>query len=92
MITKILTLLKIARRIAQSDIINIVSKFHEVPKIVKFFSYIFSFSFPNSNKLDNKNIKEEEKLCNSIQKLGTTFIKLGQFFSTRPDIIGDEIA
>ena len=59
MITKILTLLKIARRIAQSDIINIVSKFHEVPKIVKFFSYIlsFSFSFSNSNKLDNKNLK-----------------------------------
>jgi len=92
MITKILTLFKIARRIAQSDIINIVSKFHEVPKTVKFFSYILSFSFSNSNKLNNKNINEEEKLCNSIQKMGTTFIKLGQFLSTRPDIIGNEIA
>ena len=92
MITKILILFKIARRIAQSDIINIISKFHEVPKIVKFFSYILSFSFSNSNKLNNKNINEEEKLCNSIQKMGTTFIKLGQFLSTRPDIIGDEIA
>ena len=66
MITKILTLFKIARRIAQSDIINIISKFHEVPKIVKFFSYILSFSFSNSNKLNNKNVNEEEKLCNSI--------------------------
>ena len=92
MITKILTLFKIARRIAQSDIINIVSKFHEVPKTVKFFCYILSFSFSNSNKLNNKNINEEEKLCNSIQKMGTTFIKLGQFLSTRPDIIGNEIA
>ena len=92
MITKILTLFKMARRIAQSDIINIVSKFHEVPKIVRFFCYILSFSFSNSNKLDKKNINEEDKLCNSIQKMGTTFIKLGQFLSTRPDIIGNEIA
>ena len=92
MITKILTLFKIARRIAQSDIMNIVSKFHEVPKIVKFFSYILSFSFSGSNKLNNKSTSEEERLCNSIQKMGTTFIKLGQFLSTRPDIIGNEIA
>ena len=92
MITKILTLFKMARRIAQSDIINIVSKFHEVPKIVRFFCYILSFSFSSSNKLDKKNINEEDKLCNSIQKMGTTFIKLGQFLSTRPDIIGNEIA
>ena len=56
MITKILTLFKIARRIAQSDIINIVSKFHEVPKTVKFFCYILSFSFSNSNKLNNKSV------------------------------------
>ena len=92
MITKILTLFKMARRIAQSDIINIVSKFHQVPKIVRFFCYILSFSFSSSNKLDKKNINEEDKLCNSIQKMGTTFIKLGQFLSTRPYIIGNEIA
>ena len=92
MITKILTLFKMARRIAQSDIINIVSKFHQVPKIVRFFCYILSFSFSSSNKLDKRNINEEDKLCNSIQKMGTTFIKLGQFLSTRPDIIGNEIA
>ena len=92
MITKILTLFKIARRIAQSDIINIVSKFHEVPKTVRFFCYILSFSLYGSNKLYKKNTSEEDKLCNSIQKMGTTFIKLGQFLSTRPDIIGNEIA
>ena len=31
------------------------------------------------------------KLCNSIQNMGTTFIKLGQFLATRPDIIGEGI-
>ena len=92
MIKKILTLFKIARKVAQSDVLNIVSKFHKVPKTVKFFFYILSFSFAASNKLDNKNINEEEKLCNSIQEMGTTFIKLGQFLSTRPDIIGENLS
>ncbi len=90
MIRKIITLFKIARKIAQSDIVNIVSKFHEIPKIIKFFFYLLSF-YPKK-KLHDKNINGDEKLCNSIQEMGTTFIKLGQFLSTRPDIIGNEIA
>ena len=92
MLKKILTLFKIARRISQSNIINIVSKFHEIPKIVKFFSYILSISFYKSDEVNNKKMSESEILCNSIQKMGTTFIKLGQFLSTRPDIIGEEIS
>ena len=93
MLKKIIILFKIARRISQSEIINIFSKFHEIPKIVKFFSYILSFSFSRSENLKkNKSISESEELCSSIQRMGTTFIKLGQFLSTRPDIIGDEIA
>ena len=76
MIKKVITLLKIARKIAQSDLINIISKFHEIPKIVNFFAYILSFSFSQTNKLNYKNINEEEKLCNSIQEMGKTFIKL----------------
>ena len=92
MINKIIILFKIARKLAQSDAIKIISKFQEPPKIIKFFSYLLSFSFSNSNKSVDKNLNEEQKLCNSIQEMGTTFIKLGQFLSTRPDIIGDEIA
>ena len=33
-----------------------------------------------------------EKLCLALQGMGTTFIKLGQFLATRPDIIGEELA
>ena len=92
MINKIIILFKIARKLAQSDAIKIISKFHEPPKILKFFSYLLSFSFSNSNKSVDKNLNEEQRLCSSIQEMGTTFIKLGQFLSTRPDIIGDDIA
>ena len=91
MINKIITLFKIARKLSQSDAMKIISKFHEPPKIIKFFFYLLSFSFSNPKKEDN-NLNEEQRLCNSIQEMGTTFIKLGQFLSTRPDIIGNEIA
>ena len=91
MINKIITLFKIARKLAQSDAMKIISKLYEPPKIIKFFFYLFSFSFSNPKK-ENNNLNEEQKLCNSIQEMGTTFIKLGQFLSTRPDIIGIEIA
>ena len=33
-----------------------------------------------------------EKLCQSLEDMGTTFIKLGQFLATRPDIIGQSLA
>ena len=38
----------------------------------------------------NKDIGE--RLSNSLETMGTTFIKLGQFLATRPDIIGDELS
>ena len=31
-------------------------------------------------------------MCIALQGMGTTFIKLGQFLATRPDIIGEEMA
>ena len=33
-----------------------------------------------------------QKLCDALQEMGTTFIKLGQFLATRPDIIGQSLA
>ena len=90
MIKKIFILLKIARKLALSDALKIVSKIHEPPLIIKIFLGIFSISlFGKINQ--NLNLSDEERLCNSIQDMGTTFIKLGQFLSTRPDIIGENI-
>ena len=31
-------------------------------------------------------------MCDALQEMGTTFIKLGQFLATRPDIIGQSLA
>ena len=91
MIKKIFTLFKIARTLAVSDALKIIYKFHKPPLFVKVFFKIFSLSFNKTNN-ENMNISDEGRLCKSIQSMGTSFIKLGQFLSTRPDIIGDKLA
>ena len=91
MIKKIFILLKLARKLALSDALKIVSKTHEPPLIIKIFLGIFSISlFGKTNQ--NLNLSDEERLCNSVKDMGTTFIKLGQFLSTRPDIIGEKLS
>ena len=46
----------------------------------------------HQKKITIKANRPGEKLCNSLESMGPTFIKLGQFLATRPDIIGEEIA
>jgi len=90
MIKKIIILFKLARKIALSDALNVISKIQKPPLIINFFFSIFSFSFKKDDQFQN--FSDEEKLCASIQNMGTTFIKLGQFLATRPDIIGEKLS
>ena len=90
MIKKLLVLFKLGRKLAKSDVLNIVSKFNKPPTIIKVLFHILSFSF--SNKKDDLKNNEGKKLSKSLQSMGTTFIKLGQFLATRPDIIGEELS
>jgi ubiquinone biosynthesis protein len=91
MIKKLLILFKLGRKLAKSDALIIASKFHSPPLTVKIFFKILSFSFSNKNEI-NYNIDQGKRLSDSLQSMGTTFIKLGQFLATRPDIIGDELS
>ena len=91
MIKKLITLFKLGRKIAKSDIINITSKFQEPPLLIRFLFKILSFSFAPQNK-NNFNKNEGERLSEALESMGTTFIKLGQFLATRPDIIGEDLS
>ena len=91
MIKKIVTLFKIARTLALSDALDVIYKIHQPPLSLKIFFKLFSIKFSKKNK-ETSNLSDEEKLCNSIQNMGTSFIKLGQFLSTRPDIIGEKLS
>jgi len=90
-IKKIITLFRLGRKVAKSDILNITSKFQEPPLIVKILFKILSFSF-SAKEQTSINKDEGERLSNSLESMGTTFIKLGQFLATRPDIIGEELS
>ena len=91
MISKLITLFKLGRKVAKSDILEITSKFQEPPLAVKILFKILSFSFSTK---EQKKIDKDigERLSNSLESMGTTFIKLGQFLATRPDIIGEELS
>ena len=89
MIKKLITLFKIGRRLALSDALNIISKIYEIPIIIRlFFSLMGIFGKKNINQQYN----EQERLCRSMESMGITFIKLGQFLATRPDIIGEKLS
>ena len=90
MIKRLITLFKLGRKIAKSDALVIATKFNEVPILIKILFKILGFSF--SNKNHTFQVREEVKLSDSLQSMGTTFIKLGQFLATRPDIIGEELS
>ena len=91
MIKKLFILFKLGRKLAKSDALTIVTKFNEPPLVIKILFKIIGFSFSNNNEV-NQFENEEQKLSNSLQSMGTTFIKLGQFLATRPDIIGEELS
>ena len=91
MIKKIIILFILGRKVAKSDILNIVSKFQKPPLLIKILFKILSFS-PFSKKIIDTTKDEGERLSNSLESMGTTFIKLGQFLATRPDIIGEELS
>ena len=91
MIKKFITLFKLGRKIAKSDILSIASKFQKPPFIVTILFQLLSISFSKKNQ-QNLSLNEGERLSNSLESMGTTFIKLGQFLATRPDIIGEELS
>ncbi len=91
MIKKLFILFRLGRKLAKSDALAIATKFNEPPLAIKILFKIIGFSFSNNNKV-NQIENENKKLSTSLQLMGTTFIKLGQFLATRPDIIGEELS
>ena len=90
MFKKIYNLFKILRKLSISGAIETLDQLKPVPLGLKILFKVFSLgSNKNEKSLDTS---PGEKLCESLEDMGTTFIKLGQFLATRPDIIGDKIA
>ena len=91
MFKKLITLFKLGRKLAKSDALTIISKFKKPPLLVSVLFKFLSFSFKKKNEMSG-NLNQGGKLSSSLESMGTTFIKLGQFLATRPDIIGEELS
>jgi len=90
MFKKLFMLFKIGRKLSTSGAISSVYEIYDPPIIIKILFFVIGFNFGNKN--NNNNLSAGAKLCNALQEMGTTFIKLGQFLATRPDIIGEDIS
>ena len=90
MFKKVYSLIKILRKLSISGAVDVIDEIKKLPIGLKFIFYVFSLGQTNKTELVNKS--SGEKLCTALQGMGTTFIKLGQFLATRPDIIGEEVA
>lgn len=76
-------LFSIARILAQEDALFIIDDL-EISPVISRICRIFISRKPNKRK--------GERLAAAIERLGPTFIKLGQALSTRSDLIGDILA
>ena len=90
MFKRVIKLFQIARKLSTSGVIDTINQVYQIPLTINLFFSLISIGSEN-NRVSNQKTPGE-KLCVALQGMGTTFIKLGQFLATRPDIIGDEIA
>jgi len=90
MFNRIFQLFKIARKLSTSGAIDTINQIYKIPFIINIFFVAISLGSSKKKFEDQK--KPGEKLCIALEGMGTTFIKLGQFLATRPDIIGEELA
>ncbi len=90
MFNRVFQLFKIARRLSTSGAVDTINQIYNLPLIINIFFNLISIG-SEKNILNNQK-KPGEKLCLALESMGTTFIKLGQFLATRPDIIGEELA
>ena len=90
MLKKLFMLFKIGRKLSISGAISSIYEIYNPPITIKVIFFLIGFDF--GGKKNNYNMSPGKKLCNALQLMGTTFIKLGQFLATRPDIIGDNIS
>ena len=90
MLKRVFKLFQIARKFSTSGALSTINEIHQLPTIINLFFNFISIG-ANSN-LQNNQKSSGDKLCTALQGMGTTFIKLGQFLATRPEIIGEELS
>jgi ubiquinone biosynthesis protein len=75
------------------EIIAILAKYEFIDVLKKTgLKKSFRRFIRSKNFLEEFDASAPERILLVFEELGTTFIKFGQILSTRPDIVGDDIA
>jgi len=90
MFKKLLMLFKIGRKLSTSGAISSIYEIYNPPIGIKMLFFVIGFNF--KNKENTRDLSAGTKLSGALQEMVITFIKLGQFLATRPDIIGENIS
>jgi ubiquinone biosynthesis protein len=90
MFKKIFMLFKIGRKLSTSGAISSIYEIYNPPFVIKIFFAVIGLNYKENKIYENQS--PGKKLCNALEGMGTTFIKLGQFLATRPDVIGENIS
>ncbi len=86
-IRNILRLLRVARTLARYDALAVLERLDVAQGIVWTARRM---TLIRSRQV--KGLRPGQKLAKALETLGPTFIKLGQALSTRPDLLGEEMA
>jgi ubiquinone biosynthesis protein len=89
MIANFLFFLKIIRVFKRHNILILIEKNIRYKILFKLFTFILA---PITQDKSKKGTADGIRISSALNELGPSFIKLGQLISTRPDIIGNEIA
>ena len=89
MIANFIFFLKIIRVFKRHNILILIEKNIRFKLFFRIFSF---FLAPFTSNQGGINVSDGIRISSALNELGPSFIKLGQLISTRPDIVGNEIA
>ena len=90
MINNFLFLIKIIRVFKRHALLNLISKSIRFKTLFKIFTEIIAIGTFKDRTISKE--KNGIRIAKALNELGPSFVKLGQLISTRPDIVGNEIA
>jgi ubiquinone biosynthesis protein len=79
----VVRLMRIARKLARHDALFPIERAGVAPFLVRVAKTLWKRDLPG---------RPGERLAQALEALGPSFIKLGQMLSTRPDVMGEEVA
>jgi ubiquinone biosynthesis protein len=91
-IRNIARLLRAARVLARHDALFVFEGLPGAAAPVRLARLLAWVRLPGEAGREDADARPGQRLANALQALGPTYIKLGQFLATRPDLIGEEIA